>query len=44
MTVDLATLIDPAATLTQIGSGYQFTEGPGLGHPAELPAVPRHPG
>ena len=28
MTVDLATLIDPAATLTQIGSGYQFTEGP----------------
>jgi gluconolactonase len=28
MTVDLATLIDPAATLTQIGSGYEFTEGP----------------
>jgi gluconolactonase len=28
MTVDLATLIDPAAPLTQIGSGYEFTEGP----------------
>jgi gluconolactonase len=25
---DLADLIDPAATLTQIGSGYQFSEGP----------------
>jgi len=28
MTADLASLIDPAATLTKIGSGYQFTEGP----------------
>ena len=28
MTVDLASLIDPDAPLTRIGSGYQFTEGP----------------
>jgi gluconolactonase len=28
MTIDLATLIDPAARLEQIGSGYEFTEGP----------------
>jgi gluconolactonase len=28
MTVDLATLIHPAAPLEEIGSGYEFTEGP----------------
>ena len=41
---EFAELIDPAATMTEIGSGYQFSEGPAWDVARPGARVQRHPG
>ena len=40
---EFAELIDPAATMTEIGSGYQFSEGPVWNVREQALVLQRHP-